>query len=617
MTKPRVEIAVGGQTMNVSAFRERETVLRWVDPGAAPRGLLEKLIREGAVPAAEIEASRRLDARPTDLDALCLAAISRLMKGDSGGASEFFGRAVEAHPRSPMAWALKGLLADNGGNGQAGRSLARAIRLRPQEAWPWALRSQWRRAQGDLGACRKDLDAALSRGKSAWAHRLRAECLESLGEMEAAIADAQAAISMSPRRAELHELRGHCLFQKKDYRGADASFSRALRLDPKRTGLLERRADCRWLAGRGLEAIGDILRCLRLEPKSGRHRLRLARLLVLSGKAAGLTPLLRGLRGSKDPRESAGAGHLSGILSLRRRRFAQAAREFARAESIAGGERDKSAGVAWSALARGLDFMKRHRKTLPEERGRPRLILAGLGLDYPYQATLELLGVLSDCDIIVNNLAGAEAMEFLSVFCRDVRTISFEGRHSRRWADRVLRWLKPGLKVAFVTRGHPLVSGHLAHELIRRSRGEGIDLRCYGAISSVDQILALTGEVLGETFWGMQMVDSQLLNDEGLEYQTGLPLILYLSLPPGEGARAEQLRCVARLESWLKAAYPAGHRLFLFGPRYDLRRLEEARLEELPKRLRGVDERMFSSMILLVPPVKALAPRAGGSGRKH
>jgi hypothetical protein len=235
----------------------------------------------------------------------------------------------------------------------------------------------------------------------------------------------------------------------------------------------------------------------------------------------------------------------------------------------------------------------------------PILILTGLGLDYPRQATLEVLEALRGCDLVLSNLAGVEAMDFLSLFCPKVRSISFEGRKSRSWADKVFSYLKPGLKVALVTRAHPLVSGHLAYRLLKRAKSKGVQVRSYGAISSVDQMLALSQEVLGETFWGLQIYDARLLLSGKLALQDGVPAIIYLGVPDGQKKTAAFIK---ELSALLVRRCGGRRRVCLFGPRYEDRRLEVVRAASLRKRLERVDAGMLSSIVLLVPPSKTVVP---------
>lgn len=475
-----------------------------------------------------------------------------------------------------------------------------------------------RLAEGEVRAAQGLLARALRRDpRDAFAWGLKAECLEKQGEMQAAVAAADHALSLAPREPALHELKGHCLFHRKDYAGAAKSFSRGLKLAPDSTALLARRANALWLSGLRAGAVEDLRRCVRLAPQDLERRLALLRLEILSGRGAKVLPELERLGRSPLPAQAAGAAYLKGVHLFRSGRYLASAREFEKAETAAreGHYPGRFIDAGYSRMARGFEFMRRHKRST--RRGeRAQLILTGLGLDYPRQATLEVLQILSDCDIVVNNLAGAEAMEFLSFFCRDVRTVSFEGEQPQRWADKIFGWIKPGNRVAFVTRGHPLVSGHLALSLLRRARRRGVEVGCYSAISSVDQMLSLTQEVLSETSWGLQVMDSQLLLTGKARPQPGLPLLLYLaSAPNAPGHR----RAVARLCAAVRESYPDGQRVLLFGPRYDSRKLQELRVAGLEEFLARLERRMYSSTILLFPPARRLTPArpAGLTARRH
>lgn len=569
---------------------EQRLVARWIASEQAPA-------REAAEAA--------LAKNPGDAGALCLAALAQLSAGDREAAGARLKQAAALKPPSALALALRGLLLEGPGTAEGEASLSRAVRLRPAFAWPLALRAQLRRAAGDLPGCLKDLDAALAKGNEAWMRRLRAECLEKMGRMQEALADTDAALKQEPKSPALHALRGHLLFRRKDYGAAAAALTRGLALSPRGISLLRLRADCRSLQGDSAGAAADLKRCVALEPASRDHTLSLARLLVAAGGKAGELAAAR-LSRSGDPHEAAEGRRLRGRLEFRRGRYAAAAKSFSLAGRAQG-------DPGMEELARGFEFMKKHRRAVREDQKKSVLVLAGLGLDAPYQASLETLKVLSECDIIVNNCAGADTMEFLRLFCKDVRAISFEGFEAVRWADQVFKWLKPGLKVAFVTRGHPLVSGHLALELVERARERGVELRCYGALSSVDQMLALTQEILCETYWGLQVFDSQLLLASKVVLQNSVPALIYISMRPDEKERA---RKVGELCATLAAAFGAGHEVMLFGPRYDTRELERCRVSALKTRLMSVEPAMLSSLILLAPPLEKAMLRQAEPGRR-
>lgn len=232
----------------------------------------------------------------------------------------------------------------------------------------------------------------------------------------------------------------------------------------------------------------------------------------------------------------------------------------------------------------------------------PVLVLAGLGLDYPRQATLEVINELRGCDVVFSNLSGAEATRFLTLFCGDVRTVSYQGeRDENRCASKIVSALKPGRRVAFVTRGHPLVSGNLAQTLMRLARRRGASVVSPPAISTIDAILSLSRENFQISSAALQIYDSRLVAEKRAIVQPGMPMILYLGLRRARGMPGKLAGYLNALFGRLSRFYPARHRVFLFGPRYDARVLEPLTLGRLKDRLSGEPPETLSSLILFVP----------------
>lgn len=497
---------------------------------------------------------------------------------------------------------------------KARRVIERAVRRAPREGWPLALRAQARLLSGDEPGADADLDAAVLREPVAWILRLRASRHESAGRLPHAIEDLRRALRLAPGDADPRRELAHALSRRKRHDEAVTELGRALRLRPSDPDLLARRADALWLAGRPGEAARDLEACARLAPGDETLRFKAARLELFAGiNGLGRRELARWRR-SSDARRRALASRLDALADLRARRWKSAARRLGTLER-AGGPSSSELGSSPAVnrrLALGMEaVMKKSRK--PANGREPVLIMSGLGLDFPNQVTLETLAALSSCDLVLNNLADPETMEFLSLFCRDVRAISFDGADPEQWADAVLKTLRPGTRAAFVTRGHPLVSGHLAHRLLTRAKRRGVRVVSYGALSSIDQMLALAQEALGETSWGVQVYDARLLLDGTARLQTGLPAILNLGVPDGPATARRRERSARDLGRHLSALYPKSHRALLFGPRYDLRRLEETKISALGERLVAAGN-MLSSLVVLVPPLgRSRPPRYDGS----
>jgi len=241
---------------------------------------------------------------------------------------------------------------------------------------------------------------------------------------------------------------------------------------------------------------------------------------------------------------------------------------------------------------------------------RPVLVLAGLGLSYPEQATLEVLRELSRCDTLFSNLSGADSMRFLTMFCGDVRTIAYQGeRDEGVWTRKIFSALKPGRRVGFVTRGHPLISGSLAKSLLDRAGKAGVEIVNFPSVSTIDSILAMAGETLSVSSMALQVYDSRLVTEGSVALHAGIPAILYLGLRRGRDLPARLGPYIDALAGRISKRYPLRHRVFLYGPRYDVRRLEPVAVSGLRARLRSEAPLALSSLILFIPAVRPLKPR--------
>lgn len=227
-----------------------------------------------------------------------------------------------------------------------------------------------------------------------------------------------------------------------------------------------------------------------------------------------------------------------------------------------------------------------------------RLNLVGLGLDFPRQATLETLEVLQSSDVIANNLSREGIVEFLSLFCKDVRPVSFRGDDAGHWADHVLKMLAPGKTVTFVTRGHPLVSGHIAGVLVAKAKSAGIECRSYSAISTIDEALCVAQEAIQETSGGLQVYDSRMLMSGAAKLQPGVPAVVYFGVPSGPGCETPVARALDWLAGMLKEQYEPDRAMILHRPEYGDRNTERLAAGKTAARLRELPPGEISSVFL-------------------
>jgi precorrin-3B methylase len=148
--------------------------------------------------------------------------------------------------------------------------------------------------------------------------------------------------------------------------------------------------------------------------------------------------------------------------------------------------------------------------------------------------------------------------------------------------------IEKGKKVAFITRGHPLVFGALARELVKRCKAKEIAHETFGAVSSIDHILAAMGRGLGEDFAGVQAFDRPAI-ESAKALHTGQPLLACFY----DGLKGA---AVGRFSKTLERFYPGSHDCRMFGPKYDTAP-EPVRISELEKKF----PKIHPSLILYVP----------------
>ena len=509
------------------------------------------------------------------------------------------------------ALAMLGWLEDR--RGKPGRASARfdeaAALQGPGEGWAFVLRGLWRRTRGEDRLALEDLGRALDARPNAWVFAQRADLRETLSEMEASIADMTAAVKRRPDVAGFRAQRGRILHFRKRYEEAEADFTEALRLAGPDPWIYEWRADNAWVQGRLRPALADYGRADRLGQEPGWPAVRRAQLQAILGDFEGalsrLEPLLSGPDGAR-------ARFARGYVLARQGRWRDAREDFETAAGQAAPRQAELARKARSFAAASLAVESRLQEAprVMDSRKKPTLLIFGLGLDYPSHATLETLEGLRLCDDVYANLPGVRTAEFLGLFCRRLHPLSYEGKPGQddECRRRIFASMKRGRTVGFVTRGHPLLSGNLAYHLIRGCRERGYEYRAFGAISTVDVLMAASGTIVGESAWGVQAVDARMVVERHSVMNPGIPLILYLGIPvpvESEGFAAALGRYVGLVVRSLRRWYPGSHPAYLYGPRYDRPGLARTSLEDLAQALAAIEPAMLSSTILFIPPLES------------
>jgi hypothetical protein len=201
-----------------------------------------------------------------------------------------------------------------------------------------------------------------------------------------------------------------------------------------------------------------------------------------------------------------------------------------------------------------------------------------------------VLHAVAATDVVFNNVAGPEVREFLGAFSSKIRPATYDANQDEgRWVEEMFADLQKGRNVAFVTRGHPLVLGGLARALVRRCKAEGVEHRTFGAVSSIDVLLARMGLALGDDVPGLQAFDLPAL-EAAATLNTSLPLMLYFY----RGLKGAQ---VAAARKELERFYDGDQACWMAGPQYDTPPVSFP-LKEFEQRFPEV----HPSLILCVPP---------------
>ncbi len=399
---------------------------------------------------------------------------ARLALGDAAGARAD-ARAFEHRGGGPAGAALEALAQSSQKRWEpALAALARAARLRPSRSWPRVLTAEIRRASGDLPGARIELEKIARRWPGAKAHLSLARVYETLGMIKPALASAGRAVKLE-RSLEnvLEKARLHASWR--EYDEAVLGMTEALRLLPGDPDLHFERSRTLAAAGRPAAALTDARIAARRKPDATR-RYWLCQAEIINGRGLRLPSGL----------DASDRAFLQGYSALKDRRLRTSAAFFDKSRSLAGSETQRLRSGFYASAAALLQG--------PAPAPEVRVILAGLGVNPPYSATAEALRALSGCDVIYNNIPGAELADLLYLLAPRLRPLAY---HQERDEDllcrRMLAAASPGRVVGFATRGNALIYGPLGARLIALCRSRGIEWRCMPAVSSADLIDCLHG----------------------------------------------------------------------------------------------------------------------------
>ncbi|MCR4296989.1 MAG: SAM-dependent methyltransferase, partial [Elusimicrobia bacterium] len=337
----------------------------------------------------------------------------------------------------------------------------------------------------------------------------RAQALSDEGSVVEAIEEMDRLLALGPA-APLHLRKAKFLLQRRNYEEAALELDRAASFAPANLAVSVARAELWVLTDRLERARAEFEGALALAPGDESLRLSRLRILIQQGLAGPASEEIAALGRSESPRTRLETRLCRGLLALKVRDHRGAVEEFSSLMKELPQEDSISmrARFYWAA-SRAVDPEFRRRHGMDANAVKPsRLYLCGLGIFPPYTASLEVVHALSLCDVIFNNVAGPEVRELLAEFCGDIRPASYQAwQDEPKWADAIFAEIDKGRTVGFITRGHPLVFGGLAVELVRRCAAQKLAHKTFGAVSSIDHLLAFTGKGLGDDFGGIQAID--------------------------------------------------------------------------------------------------------------
>lgn len=449
------------------------------------------------------------------------------------------------------------------------RSPEKLTALEPESGWAWALASRLHREAGRAPAALKALDEAVRRSPLPWILLERSRLHEELGDLPRALRDVDALIERDGPTVELLLRRAHLQVCRRHYHLAAPAYTDALKLSPKDPQLYLGRAAVHSIRRDMRQAVADAARAEALEPSLALERLRYE---VMAGGGPRVEKELR----------ARGAAFLRGCHALKRRKWKEAAALF--------GGLEGPRAAFYRAAALMLDGFK----APPPPKGRPRLLICGLGIQPPFTSTREALRAVRQADFVFNNLSEPEVADLLALLSDEGRPTMFDVRGAdARWTRAIFQEMRPGRTVAFVTRGHPLVCGGLAGSLMAACKERGAEFEVYGAVSSMNTLAA--GAFPGsDAFWGQQVLDYSAVFAEGFTLDARVPAVVYLNATVQSMDRPTYERFCEGLER----VYGRGHELLFYGRNFAAAP-ERIRLEEL-RRFHG---KLDSSYTLLLPPL--------------
>ncbi len=337
------------------------------------------------------------------------------------------------------------------------------------------------------------------------------------------------AIGLLPDDWELRCLRGVLLAGRSDFEGAREDFDRAVALAPTSPKPFADRAYLHSRLGDWTAALADLDRAAAASGDPKFHFDRGLVLLSLGRAAEARAELTKAAAGRFDPETEF---HLGRALLVEGKPEEAAAkiktalkpdgrrppreRFFEMMEGVA----VASAFIAKSgrkAAESGEKFMAQAKKA-SAAKGKGCLWLFGVGIDRPYEVTLNTLMAIKRCDAVYTQTDTREVRELLEAVFPGVKSIATGGGKRANPQDEVWKSVRAeldkGSQTGYVTYGHPMLYGE-GNTMAKRCKEAGYPYRVMTAPSSIDGILTMLQEDLELCERGFSVQNARSLVESG------------------------------------------------------------------------------------------------------
>lgn len=423
--------------------------------------------------------------------------------------------------------------------------------------------------------------------------------------------DLEKAIALAPADWELLCRRGTLLAGRSEFARAFEDFRRALELAPASPKPYTDRAYLHTRLGDWTSALADLDRAASLS--GGARSLDRALVLLSLGRASEARAELEkaGAGGSGDPEIHYQLGRA--LLVEGRTPEALVELREAVARSGEGSQRRRSyemmdaAAAALSHIAKagadaglpGERFMMDAKKKSAKA-GKGCLWLLGVGIDRPYEVTLNTLMALRRCDAVYTQADTREVRELLEAVFPGVRSIATAGGPGANPQDAVWKTVKAeldrGSQTGYVTYGHPMLFGE-GNMMAKRCKDAGYAYRVMTAPSSIDGILTMLQDDLELCERGFSVQNARSLTEPGAAVDASKGAIVL-----GINRLMEEGKFGVFCDR-LEAAFPKTHPLFALkcGDGYR----DETRLKLTVAELRRKERELDPALTLFIPELRA------------